>query len=360
MVTWRYCALFLAIVLPAEAGAQYGPTVPRRRNLVGDLLERGERTLAPSLALVGGEAELGFDGLLSWGGATDRPGALVRLGAFGRRDTRNSWGGAAAGLGYRFVKGAAQFWVAADGTAGAGTGPLAALVVRAGGRLGPVGLELRSAWSHATLIASRDSLGHRTTNVVNGEYRETEAEVHASRRQGRLSLAAVAGLRFGKVGTQREWGWLTLATALRGDVDVFSSLGSRSEQTDRGGHAGRFVQLGLRFNSRRPIPASAPPVPPPWPAPRFEAARSQGEAWILTLQISSASSVELTGDLTEWTPVSLVRSPGKSSVWRTTVHATPGMYHIALRIDHGPWWVPPGLVAIPDGYNGLAGLLELR
>lgn len=351
--------LFAALVLTTRGVAQHVPAAPRRPCLLCDFFQDGQRSVATSLALVGREGELGVDGLMAWDPADLRSGPRIRLGAWGRRLPGRSRGGATAGLGYVASAGRARIWVGAEGFAGTGPGAGAAFVVRGGLGAGQVGLELRSAWWSDSARAILDSIGGRATAGV-GPSRHTEAEVVASHRMGRLSIDGVGGARFGQVRGRSEWGWVTVAGRMTRNADLFASIGSRPDRPDRGDLSGSFLQVGLRFRLRPPSERLEPVREAPAPSPRFAVARDGDEAWRITLVVPSGQRVELTGDLTDWKVVPLVRDRGAPDAWRTTVSARPGVYHVAYRVDGGPWLVPPGLVAIPDGYNGLVGLLELR
>ena len=35
----------------------------------------------------------------------------------------------------------------------------------------------------------------------------------------------------------------------------------------------------------------------------------------------------------------------------------PGMYHINVRVDGGPWMAPPGIPTMHDGFSGDVGLI---
>jgi hypothetical protein len=69
----------------------------------------------------------------------------------------------------------------------------------------------------------------------------------------------------------------------------------------------------------------------------------------------AGSRVEVIGDFTEWRPVLCPEvAPG---VFALAVPRTHGVYRIDVRVDGGPWAVPPGLVAVPDDFGGEVGLL---
>jgi hypothetical protein len=63
-----------------------------------------------------------------------------------------------------------------------------------------------------------------------------------------------------------------------------------------------------------------------------------------------AETVELTGDFTDWKPVTL-RQWGPDS-WRTLLPVSPGLHRLAVRIDGGEWRAPPGTRPIESEFGG--------
>jgi hypothetical protein len=73
----------------------------------------------------------------------------------------------------------------------------------------------------------------------------------------------------------------------------------------------------------------------------------------------AARSVEINGDITDWSPMRLAPSPDDPARWSVRLSADAGVYLVAMRVDGGAWQPPPGLPVVPDGFGGQAGLLEL-
>lgn len=356
----KTCALLgLLAGLPVAAQARQGPFAPRPNRNLADLFRDGRVTLLPSVALVPEATETAVDGFMTWESRRSGLPEMFRIGAFARSAARRSWAGAGAGAEWIAVQGAARLWLGFDGTVGAGYGPAAAFVARAGGQLGQIRLEFRSAWWSQSDLVRRDTLRSEGLGRSARGSRHTEAEVYAFHQAGRLSLEGRAGMRFASVTGQEEWATASVAARMTRGTEVFVSGGARPERPDRGELPGRFLMAGLRItpgNARSPAP-SAPPAPASVPAVLVE--RSADDQWTLTFHLPRADQVELTGDLIRWATVSLTQGR-EPAVWRTTVKSPPGVYHIAIRLDHGPWIVPPGLAGVPDGFSGLVGLLELR
>jgi hypothetical protein len=78
----------------------------------------------------------------------------------------------------------------------------------------------------------------------------------------------------------------------------------------------------------------------------------------IAVRARAAGSVEITGDFTGWRPVQLTR--GRDGRWMAALPITPGTHEMALRLDGGPWIVPPGLTIIRDEFGGTSGLLVVK
>ena len=64
------------------------------------------------------------------------------------------------------------------------------------------------------------------------------------------------------------------------------------------------------------------------------------------------------GDFTDWTATPLEeRGDG---TWELERFISPGVHRVNLRIDGGPWIVPPGLSSARDEFGGEVGLLVVQ
>jgi 1,4-alpha-glucan branching enzyme len=81
---------------------------------------------------------------------------------------------------------------------------------------------------------------------------------------------------------------------------------------------------------------------------------SDGGATI-EVRAPSASHVELSGDFTRWTPVTLER--GKGDRWTVTTRLSPGIHRFVVRIDGGSWLPAPGLPQTVDSYEGTVSVI---
>jgi hypothetical protein len=166
----------------------------------------------------------------------------------------------------------------------------------------------------------------------------------------------------------RTWGNLTAVAPLTPRFALVVSGGTYPIDPTQGFPGGRFVSASVRIATRKIREA-----PPP------QAERAQVEAgatgaalavrsfvaersragWV-TLRVNAqrARLVEVSGDFTNWTPVSLERT--SDGLWSTTLRINPGKYQMNLRLDGGNWLVPPGLLSMLDEFGGSVGLLIIE
>jgi len=76
---------------------------------------------------------------------------------------------------------------------------------------------------------------------------------------------------------------------------------------------------------------------------------------LLSVREPAASTVEIMADFTQWQPVALARNADGN--WTIACAIAPGGHRLALRVDGGPWTVPPNLPRVEDEFGGEAGML---
>ena len=79
----------------------------------------------------------------------------------------------------------------------------------------------------------------------------------------------------------------------------------------------------------------------------------------LMLYAPGATTVEISGDFTDWRPVALSRNPGNADAWVATFRIAPGIHRINVRRDRGPWLAPAGTTRSADDYDGEVGVFLL-
>lgn len=176
-----------------------------------------------------------------------------------------------------------------------------------------------------------------------------------------IRLAAHGGFRFASDGVDAEhWGSIGMELPLVRQLSLVADLGLHGSTPEQRLPAYRFGALSLRVrrtartvavpHETRGADASPSTVEPSLTIVRFDDGRRS-----LVLRGIVGKRVELMGDFSDWRPVELMLvSPG---VWRYDVSLSPGLYHIVMRVDEGPWRPPPGLVVVSDDLELTAGLL---
>jgi hypothetical protein len=149
-------------------------------------------------------------------------------------------------------------------------------------------------------------------------------------------------------------GWHAQATGwLTPDLAIFAASGRTLSRLTVDLPARRYTTLGLRWviTSRRAGPAS------PEPASRARGFRAErlAETVRLLMPANGEDRVDIMGDFTEWEPVAMKRSA--AGWWVLTRGMHSGLYRITVRVNGGPWMVPPGLPSEDDGLGGRSGLL---
>jgi hypothetical protein len=191
--------------------------------------------------------------------------------------------------------------------------------------------------------------------------------------RGPLELVASAGWRnwrrpAGVSGT--AWGGGSATFWLGRHVAAVASLGAYPADYAQGLPNGSYGAIGFRIATRRPGAPSQgvsppvqtarfralPPVARPL-VPEFEVQRLSGDTLRLGLRAPGACRVEIMGDFTDWQPVALSRKDGQR--WETTLVIPRGAHRLNLRVDGGPWGIPPGVTPLTDEFGGVVGILPV-
>lgn len=213
--------------------------------------------------------------------------------------------------------------------------------------------------------------------VVQDTIRYTDLQAALRYPVNRFDLGFTVGTRTGSVGqvvggTSRTWGSVSALAWLTPQVAIVGSAGNYPVDLTQGFPGGRFVSLALRFASRNArssdrgasMAASALPVLTAAAEEAraagvtdFSVSSTRGIQRTLRLRAASATSVEINADFTRWTPVKLVR--GADGWWSVSLPITPGTYQLNVRVNGGPWIVPPGLMSTTDEFGGTVGILTI-
>ena len=225
----------------------------------------------------------------------------------------------------------------------------------------------------SAMIRNVDATLTASPAMVEDSIKYVDGQLSLSWTRERLDLAALIGTRFGDQltslgGTARTWGNLTAVASMTPRVALVLSGGTYPIDPTQGFPGGRFVSASVRFATRRV--RETPPLQPQQaqvetsvtegvPAVTSFVAERSHAGWV-TLRVNAprAKVVEVSGDFTNWTPVSLERA--SDGVWSATFPITPGKYQMNLRLDGGKWLVPPGLLSMLDEFGGSVGLLVIE
>jgi hypothetical protein len=254
-------------------------------------------------------------------------------------------------------RGTQQPWADLGAGAGTGDGARRAFQAAVGAEDRNVAFSLRAVhWEASprqlTLSETVDTVGPPHS----GGY--ADGEVIGRLAAGRLQFFLLGGLRVSDLGSTSPWASTEVGVPLGGRIELRAGGGTRPYRPERGEYAGAFVSLGIAVRPAAPRPAAEPVRRPPGTGP-LEASPLADGGWTVAIRMPDAQSVEINGDITEWSPVRLLQSPDDPSIWTTRLTADAGVYLVAMRIDGGDWRAPPGLPVVPDGFGGQAGLLEL-
>jgi hypothetical protein len=174
----------------------------------------------------------------------------------------------------------------------------------------------------------------------------TDVSASWRRDKGALSLGATGGMR---VGRSAGWGSADATLWVLPHAALVAAVGRTLEDVTRGVPRTQYASLAIRLavRSQPSIRSTAPQVH----GPTVVASRE-----FLEVRASGASSIDVMGDFTNWSPVTLQRD---GDVWRLPRALSAGPHRILLRIDGGEWTTPANLPRVTDDLGGVVGLLTV-
>lgn len=229
--------------------------------------------------------------------------------------------------------------------------------------------------------ASRTRFVATVTPVVIGQ--DTGGRIAYTDVQGTLRWAAPRGELSGTIGTRlgtdfspapadiTTWGSASAVFWMLHSVAVVASAGTYPIDFAQGFPGGRYASIGIRLEARRGRAGGAR-VASGERAPstilandilRFEMydtvmTRGTQDRVFRVQAPSSTSSVQLTADFTHWRPVALIR--GRDGWWTLSLSVAPGVHQMNIRVNGGPWLIPPSLAPLTDEFGGTVGILEVH
>jgi hypothetical protein len=174
-------------------------------------------------------------------------------------------------------------------------------------------------------------------------------------REPALSLEPRLGNGSGKragTGTVSSTWWIAEGTWWLNDrVGLAGTVGRQPTDPALAATGQSFLRVGFRaaLGRRRREPELVAPLRP---TTRFVARRGEGAMVEFTLQAPKARQVEIMGDFTDWSPVSMEQRRG---AWRVRLPASPGLHRVNVRYDDGPWQAPPVSHIIHDEFGHESG-----
>lgn len=199
------------------------------------------------------------------------------------------------------------------------------------------------------------------------KYADTQLSLSWSRRN--IDVDGVIGGRVGDQlaglgATARVWGSVSAVAWLKPHLAAVFSGGSYPIDPTQGFPGGRFVSASIRISRGRTqeaLPAvgavqnEATSVSEAPVVERFAWEKSGAQSVTLRVKAPRATTVEVSGDFTNWVPSQLTAIG--SDWWSITLPLKAGKYQMNMRINGGTWVVPPGLLSMVDEFGGSVGLL---
>ena len=179
---------------------------------------------------------------------------------------------------------------------------------------------------------------------------------------GPLEMSAQSGYRLGDsydvTPDSRRWSSARATIWLNERVAIIGGGGRQPALPLRGLPARSFGMAGLEI-AYSPVSKSAVPVALPHTVlvKKFEMQPGTGDMRKIVIRVGGVERVDVMGDFSDWSPLTLVRR-GRD-LWELNVPLSPGMYHINVRVDDGPWMAPPGIPTMHDGFSGDVGLIVI-
>jgi hypothetical protein len=174
-------------------------------------------------------------------------------------------------------------------------------------------------------------------------------------RHGPIEVATLGGVIVGNGFFPKRWAQATLEARATSRLNFLAAFGNRPTASLAFDPSARpRTMLGAQLAlgpGREAVRGVAPP-----PAMSAWHVRSLGkDRRRLSLRSRIASLVEIEGDFTGWTPVTL--NATGSGWWEGTLVIPPGLHQVRIRLDGREWQVPPGLPRAEGEFAGPAGML---
>jgi hypothetical protein len=186
-------------------------------------------------------------------------------------------------------------------------------------------------------------------------YEAGDAELTARAFVGRLEIGASGVARAGRDETDGVGGQVDAAFWLTDRLALTASAGRQLEDLIRGVGTTRYLTAAVRVASR---PRYRPPTADAVTPGVLRAQREQSGLVTLRVLLPTARTLELSGDLTGWTPQPFVARGGGE--WELVLgRVESGPTRVQWRVDGGEWTAPPGLPLRESDFEGSVAVLVL-
>ena len=162
------------------------------------------------------------------------------------------------------------------------------------------------------------------------QLRYLDAELSVGLELGRVRLDATVGARQGNEFVDSDgWAHLQASVPINARLTAMASGGWVAGRPEQGIRTREYYMFGVRLKLRT-----------------------------IQMRVPGATTVEIMGDFNSWRPQPM--NPVGGDVFEFREQLTPGVYRVNIRVDGGPWIVPPGLTGISDEFDGRVGLLVIQ
>ena len=194
--------------------------------------------------------------------------------------------------------------------------------------------------------------------------RYTDVVGYWSHRGDWIELSLGAGVRSSRPGDSMVQTWASGSASfwLSRSAALVAGAGRALADESRGVPSVRYLSVAVRFGWRptrqvgalrvRQAPGGEDDVG------RLDVRGGGDSLRSVIVRHSAAASVEIMADFTDWEPVAMASMP--NGEWRIERSITPGPHRVAIRVDGGPWRVPPNLPRVADDFGGEVGIVIVR
>ena len=203
-----------------------------------------------------------------------------------------------------------------------------------------------------------------------GDTAYSDVRTSARLRRSRLLIEGTVGARvLSQGGGRGVYGEGTATWTLGRHTALLLSAGRYPTDAVSGSISGRYVTAALRVGvmgaRRPPLSLAIDGMKATGAAddlaagPRLEIQSYLDDEAVLTVYAPGAGTVEISGDFSDWQPITLTRVLGNNDMWSRRVHMSRGSHRVNVRRDGGAWVAPAGMMRSRDDYDGEVGIFIL-